>query len=254
MGAEGSPEVKLKPDMLRSAKSLHDYHVQATDGNVGRVKDFLFDSREWVVRYAVVETSEWHRGKMVLLIPGVLGAPSTEGQILPVDLTRDQVENSPDIEADKPISRQHEVELFEYYGRSPYWGSSPDDRVAHRESTEERAETPPRGNPNLASMRAATGYAIRARDGPVGHVEDFIIEDESWIVRYIVVNTRHWLGGQHVIVSPEWVEGIDWEARTVSLSLSRGEVKDSPPYDPNQPVNRQYEVHLYDYYGRPKYW
>ncbi len=241
------------PGMLRSAKSLHDYHVRASDGNVGRVKDFLFDSQEWVVHYAVVETGEWLRGRLVLLIPGVLGAPSTEGQVLPVELTREQVKDSPDIDAAKPVLRQHEMELFEYYGWSPYWGVSPEDSTAHVDSTDEQAGIAP-GKPTLCSMHVLTGYAIRATDGAVGHVEDFVLEDESWIVRYIVVNTRHWLSGNRVIVSPEWVEVIDWEARTISLSLSRGEVKNGPPYDPNQPVNRQYEVHLYDYYGRPKYW
>ena len=239
--------------MLRSAKSLHDYHVQATDGTVGRVKDFLFDSQEWVVRYVVVETGEWQQGRRVLLIPGVLGVPSVEGRILPVDLTRDQVENSPDVDADKPVLRQHEVELFEYYGWSPYWGIRPEDLTAQVQSTNEKAGIAS-DHPNLRSMHTVTGYAIRATDGAIGHVEDFILEDESWAVRYIVVNTRHWLSGNRVIVSPEWVEAIDWETRTVSLSLSRNEVKNGPPYDPGQPVNRQYEVHLYDYYGRPKYW
>jgi uncharacterized protein YrrD len=239
--------------MLRSAKSLHDYHVQATDGNVGRVKDFLFDRQEWVVRYVIVETGEWQQGRRVLLIPGVLGLPSTEGRILPVDLTRDQLENSPGIDTDKPVLRQHEVALFEYYGWSPYWCISPEDRTAQVESTDEKAGITS-DHPNLHSMHIVTGYAIRATDGAVGHVEDFILEDESWVVRYLVVNTRHWLSGNRVIVSPEWVEVIDGQEKTVSLELSQEEVKNSPPYDPSQPVNRQYEVHLYDYYGRPKYW
>ena len=240
--------------MLRSAKSLRDYHVRATDGNMGRVKDFLFDSREWAVRYAVVDTGEWLPGRTVLLILDVLGAPSTEGQILPVDLARDQVRNSPDVDADKPVSRQHEADLFEYYGWSPYWGAGRSGLTEHVVRTDDSAGASPPGDPNLRSMREVAGYSIAATDGSIGHVEDFIIEDENWAVRYVVVDTRNWLPGKRVIVSPEWVEDIDWRGRTVSLKLSRDEVKDSPPYDPSQPVNRQYEVHLYDYYGRPKYW
>lgn len=106
----------------------------------------------------------------------------------------------------------------------------------------------------LRSARSLQDYHVLATDGSVGHVEDFILDDESWAVRYLVVDMRHWLSDRRVIVSPEWIEEIDWPARTMSLTLSREEVRNSPPYDPNQPVNRRYEVHLYDYYGRPKYW
>jgi hypothetical protein len=240
--------------MLRSAKSLRDYHVRATDGNIGRIKDFLFDSREWVVRYAVVDTGEWLPGRTVLLIPDVLGLPSIEGQILPVHLTREQVRQSPSAETDKPVSRQYEADLFEYYGWSPYWGAGRSGITEHVVRTDEKTGIAPGGDSNLRSMREVAGYSIRATDGGIGHVEDFIVEDESWLVRYLVVDTRNWLPGKRVIVAPGWVEGIDWRGRTVALELSREEVRHSPPYDPNQPVNRQYEVHLYDYYGRPKYW
>jgi sporulation protein YlmC with PRC-barrel domain len=228
--------------MLRSARSLRDYHVQATDGNIGRVKDFLFDSQEWVIRYLVVDTREWRPGGMVLLIPEAAGPSSVEGQVLPVSVTRGQVHQSPAIDASQPVSRAHEAALFAHYGWPPYWG-------AGRGSPE-----PAGGEPNLRSMRHVEGYAIRALDGTGGRVEDFIVEDENWTVRDLVVDTRNWLHGKHVLIAPEWVVGIDGEDRTVSLELSQEEVKESPPYDPSQPVNRQYEVHLYDYYGRPKYW
>jgi len=243
--------------MLRSAKSLRDYHIHATDGNVGRIKDFLFDGEAWVIRYAVVDTSEWLPGRNVLLIPDVLGVPSMEGQVLPVDLTRSQVRDSPDIEADKPVSRQHEVDLFEYFGWSPYWGAGRggSGKVATRGVAQgAKTDRPPSGDPRLRSMREVAGYSLHASDGQIGHVEDFVIDDESWIIRYIVVDTRNWLPGKKVIISPDWVSAIDWQTRTVSLEHSKDEVSSSPPYDPNQPVNRQYEVRLYDYYGRRKYW
>jgi len=240
--------------MLRSAKSLRDYHIHATDGNIGRVKDFLFDGQAWVIRYVVVDTSEWLPGKKVLLIPDALGAPSTEGEILPVALTRDDVENSPDVEADKPVSRQHEVDLFEYYGWSPYWGTGREGPTPHAARTQEATAVATPGSSDLRSMREVAGYAIHATDGHIGHVEDFIIDDESWVIRYIAVDTRNWLPGRRVIISPDWVSHIDWQSRSVSIEHSKDEVRHSPPYDPSQPVNRQYEVHLYDYYGRPKYW
>lgn len=245
--------------MLRSAKGLRDYHIQASDGNIGRVKDFLFDSDRWLVCYAVVDTSEWLPGRKVLLIPGVLGTPSTEGEVLPVDLTRAQVRHSPDIDTDKPVSRRNELDLFEYYGWSPYWGAgrggftTPVVRPGEPGQQEAAGVASP-GNPYLRSMREVDGYAIEATDGNIGHVEDFIIDDEQWVVRYLVVHTRNWRPGKRVLVSPAWVDAITWHDRVVRAGLSRDEIKNSPPYDPNQPVNRQYEIRLYDYYGRPRYW
>lgn len=244
--------------MLRSARSLRDYHIQARDGHIGRIKDFLFDGQEWVVRYVVVDTSEWLAGRKVLLVPHTLGLPSAEGHIVPVELTREQVRHSPPFHADKPVSRQNEVDLFEYYGWSPYWGAGRNGftRPVARVNPEERttAGSPPSGDPDLRSVREVDGYSLEAADGKVGHVEDFILDDEEWMIRYLVVDTRKWLSGKRVLVSPEWVDMIQWRDRIVRVEVSKEQIRDSPPYDPNQAVNRQDEVHLYDYYGRPKYW
>lgn len=239
--------------MLRSAKSLRDYHIRASDGNIGRVHDFLFDGERWAIRYAVVNTGEWLPGRKVLLIPDVLGPPSTEGEILPVDLTREQVENSPDIDTDRPISRQHEVDLYEYYGWSPYW-SGGGEPAEHEAGTQARVQTAAPAETTLRSMRHVAGHAIHASDGHIGHVEDFVLDDEEWIIRYMVADTRNWLPGRKVLISPVWVSRIDWPAEEVRLDHSKEEIRQSPPYDPNQPVNRQYELRLYDYYGRRKYW
>jgi hypothetical protein len=245
--------------MLRSANSLRDYHIRANDGNVGYVDDLLFDGNAWVVRYIVVDTSQWLPGRKVLLIPDILGAPSLEGQLLPVDLTRDQVKNSPEIDTDKPVARQKEIDLFEYYGWSPYWGgghggfAEPVMRDVDPDKQELVGGERP-GDPHLRSMREVRGYSIDAADGQVGYVDDLIVEDRDWPVRYIAVDTKKWLSGGKVIVSPEWTERIDWQNHSFSLKLSREEVKNSPEYDPSQAVNREYETRVYDYYGRPHYW
>ncbi len=106
----------------------------------------------------------------------------------------------------------------------------------------------------LQSVKSLEGYFVEATDGSVGHVEDLIVEEEGWIVRYLVVDTRNWLAGRRVLISTEWIDAVDLLGRTVSLTLTRAQVRNSPPFDPSEPVNRQYEIHLYDYYGRPKYW
>jgi sporulation protein YlmC with PRC-barrel domain len=240
--------------MLRSAKSLRDYHVRATDGSVGRVTDFLFDGEQWAIRYVAVDTSEWLPGHHVLLTPDSLGSPSTEGEILPVALRREQVRSSPDVKTDRPISQQHEEDLFEHYGWSPYWGTGRSGLMQHVTRTQQSTETLPPADSSLRSMQEVAGYSVHASDGHIGHVEDFIIDDEEWIVRYIVIDTRNWLPGRKVIISPEWVGRIDWQARQVWLDHSRDQVRHSPHYDPGQPVNRQYELRLYDYYGRRRYW
>jgi len=245
--------------MLRSIDSLHDYHIRARDGNIGYVDDVLFDGEEWKVRYLVVDTNRWLPGRKVLVIPDVLEEPSAEGRLLPVDLTRDQVENSPDIGMEKPVSRQKEIDLFEYYGWSPYWGgghggfTEPVMRDVDPDQQEMSGVTPP-GDPHLRSGREVEGYSVNASDGHIGYVDDLIADDTDWIVRYLVVDTRKWLPGRKVIVSSEWAGRIDWQDRTVAVELAREEVENSPPYDPKQPVNREYETRLYDYYGRPFYW
>jgi hypothetical protein len=117
---------------------------------------------------------------------------------------------------------------------------------------EERDEQ--ESDPHLRSTREVIGYHIQARDGEIGHVEDLIVEDEIWFIRYLVIDTRNWLPGRKVLVAPAWAEQVNWVERRVYLDLSRETVKNSPEFDPSMPVNREYEVRLYDYYGRPKYW
>ncbi len=245
--------------MLRIDKILRNYHIRATDGNIGRIDDFLFDGDQWIVRYTVVDTSGWLPGRRVLLIPDVLDEPSAEGKLLPVDLSREQVRNSPDITTDRPVSRQKEIDLFEYYGWSPYWGAGhagfkhpvmPDVEPDKQELS--GAPTP--GDPHLRSMREVEGYLVNAEDGPVGHVEGFIIDDQQWIVRYMMVDTGKWIFGRKVLIATDWIKRINWNDRAVRIHCSQHEVKESPEYDPGEPINREYEVQLYDFYGRPKYW
>jgi hypothetical protein len=111
------------------------------------------------------------------------------------------------------------------------------------------------GDQHLRSIREVTGYRIKARDGEIGHVEDFVVDDESWIMRYLVVDTRNWLpGGKKVLLSPGWAERIDWGREEVSVDLKRGTVEQGPEYHPADAVNREVDTRLYDYYGRPVYW
>jgi len=243
--------------MLRSIRSLRGFAVSATDGEIGRVHSFLFDGRSWVVRYLVVDIGGWLPGREVLIAATALHRPDWQDRAFPVELTREQVQDSPDIDTDMPVSRQRETELHKHYSWAPYWATGYGAAVFTMPSVEQEqkpSEETAKGDPNLRSTREVIGYRIHAIDGQVGHVEDFIVSDEDWIIRYLVVDTRNWLPGRSVLISPEWVRDISWEDQEVWVDVSSEMIEDSPPYDPSAPVNREYEVQMYDYYGRPKYW
>jgi stress response protein YsnF len=247
--------------MLRSTKELRGYAVRATDGDIGKVHGFYFDDRVWTIRYLVVETGNWFEGRRVLLPTAALGMPDWAKQVFPVSLTKDQVKNSPDITTDKPVSRQMEEELYGYYGWTPYWRTAaPLSGVGAWAvaqmlmKTEENNSQDQEPDPHLRSTREVIGYHIQATDDEVGHAEDFIIEDEVGIIRYMVVNTRNWLPGKSVLVSPSWIDRVSWPEREIYVDLSREQIKGSPEFDPSVAVNRGYELRLYDYYGRPQYW
>jgi hypothetical protein len=243
--------------VLRSVVSLRGFSLGAKDGEIGKVHSFLFEDRSWAIRYLVVDTGGWLRGRRVLIAATALERPDWHTHIFPVELTKQQVRNAPDIDTNKPISRQHEAELHSYYNWAPYWGTGYGAAVftgAPLREEQDQPEEAAKENPSLRSTREVIGYRIHATDGQIGHVEDFIISDEDWIIRYLVADTRNWLPGRSVLVSPEWVTDISWQGREVWMDVSTQAIEDSPPFDPSAPVNREYEVQMYDYYGRPKYW
>jgi sporulation protein YlmC with PRC-barrel domain len=248
--------------MLRSLKDLDRYTVSATDGDIGCVTNFLMDDERWAVRYLVVQTGGLLEERRVLISPIAFGEPDWAAKKFPVALTMDKVSHSPGIDTDKPVSRQHEQVYNGYYGNSYYWGyagmwglgASPSllAKAPVNEVLPGRPEKP--DDIHLRSAEELRGYHIHGSDGAIGHVEDFIIDDETWAVRYLVIDTSNWWFGKKVLVAPHWATRISWEARTVYLEMSRESIKDSPQWAPSEIIDREYETHLYDYYGRPVYW
>lgn len=251
-------QTKTGAGTLRSFKDLEGYRILATNGDIGKVCDFFFDDEFWALRYLVVDTGRWLPSRKVLLLPSVLEKPNRSERRFAVVLTREQVKNSPGVDTDKPVSRQHEIELHVYYGWPFYWtasGTWPAPMMPVPLVEPPPHETGEAGNPHLRSVREIIGYGVEARDSQVGQVEDFIADDETWTIRYLVVDTRDWLGGRKVLVSPEWITGpIRWADRTVKLIMTGENIKNSPEFDPGAPVSREYESKLYDFYGHPKYW
>ncbi len=251
--------------MLRNAKDLHGFTIRATDGEIGTVDQFYFDDETWAVRYLTVDTGGWLGGRLVLISPiSVIGKPDWEAKRLDVSLTKQQVEHSPDIQSHQPVSRQHEIAYLGYYGYPFYWGGS--DLWGPSPYATGLAVTggplmdplpPPSKDPadlHLRSNQEVIGYHIESTDGEIGHLEGFVVEDETWAIRYIEVATRNWWPGKKVLVSPAWIERVSWEDSKVYIELSREMIKYAPEYQESEPVTRQYEDRLYSHYGLPPYW
>lgn len=254
--------------MLRSVNDLQGEQIHATDGDIGSINSLLFDDESWVIRYLVVETGNWLLGRKVLISPISIDPQRTEEGVKLL-LTRQQIKDSPNIDTDKPVSRQHEIDYFNYYGYPFYWTAPypvgrpertqnlgyPDRASAHTGSTAAPATARSKeGDPHLRSSREVIGYYIEATDGDIGHVEDFLVDDQDWAIRYLVVDTVNWWPGKKVIVSPDWVKSVSWAELRVHLNLSRQSIKNAPEYDPSAGVDRDYEERLYNYYGSAKYW
>lgn len=217
--------------MLRSMKEVYGYDILGADGEIGVVDEFYFDDQHWTIRYLVVNTHKWLPGRRLLVSPLALSKPLWAARMLPATLTREQVEKSPDIDLDKPISRQHEIILNEHYGWHPWWTAmrSVPPPPTHVEKDVERVAE---GDPHLRSIREVIGYHIQARDGEIGHVEDFILSEPIWDIQYMVVDTRNWLPGRRVLVALQWIIQVAWAEQKVHLDLLRRTVKNSPEYDP----------------------
>jgi sporulation protein YlmC with PRC-barrel domain len=248
--------------MLRSLKDLEGYRVSATDGDLGTVANFLLDDESWTIRYLVVHTGGFFSERDVLISPIFLGKVEWASRHFQLDLTKEKIRQSPGTDTDLPVSRQHERDYYTYYGYPNYWGSTGIWRMAATEPMDtlgiEPSPAPHQGAPaddsHLRSAKFIRGYHIQGADGEIGHVDDFIVDDETWEIRYLVVNTSNWWVGKEVLVSPFWATQISWEASLIELALTRKEIQNCPEWNADAPVNRAYEERLFDYYGRPVYW
>jgi hypothetical protein len=243
--------------LFRNVQLFSEYTILAEDGEIGKIDDFLFDDTTWTIRYLVGDTGHWLPGRKVLLSPTSVKESHWESQQFAVNLTRDQVRNSPDINTAKPVSLQHQIQLHDYYGWPYYWTAGgfvpiyppPFPSTPKEQGTQDEGK---RGDPHLRSTKEVMGYHIQATDGEIGHVEDFLVDDESWAIHYMVVDTRNWLPGRKVLVSPEWITRVNWVERKVTVNLTQEAVKESPEYFPTEPVSEAYEDRLHKHYGVTK--
>jgi hypothetical protein len=255
--------------MLRSLKDLRGFAIGAIDGDVGTVAECYFDDASFTVRYVVVETGGWLADRKVLLSPTAFDAVDWEHRRIATGLNKAQVESSPHIDTQKPVSRQHETIYFGHYGVSPYWsgpylwGMSPyPSRALGVPTNALELEHEPRWNwesmgqndPHLRSSAAVTGHYIQATDGEIGHVEDFLVDDRSWTIRFMVVDTTNWWAGEKVLIAPAWIERVDWNHSKVHVTLTRAQIEESPTYAPDRLVERAGEKPLYHRRAEPGFW
>lgn len=247
--------------MTRNCKSLASFSIGATDGEIGKVKELYFDDVTWTIRYLIVETGSWLFGREVLISPHAVVQYDWENKIFEVNLTKEQVKNSPDIDTDRPVSRQQEILLNQYYPWPSYWGgglwgngmgvtgmmlpaSLPFEQAIQKETQSENEDD----NPHLRSTKTVEGYAVKATDGYIGDILDFLIEEDTMQIKFIVVDTGSWIPGKKVILSPTLINTIDYNNSEVLVNASIDKVKNSPEYDASKPAGDDYAASLESHY------
>lgn len=256
--------------MLRSVNELKGFDIVATGGEIGDVQQFYFDDERWAVRYLVVNTGDWVTAQQVLISPFSVTQIDLDNHKLHVALSKEQVQGSPSIDTHKPVSRQMEATYSDYYGYPYYWrspllwgaGASPDQTAPQTPAVLRMANSAAAAamvhvvapEVHLHSTEEVATYHIAATDGLIGYVNDFIVDDATWAIRYLVIDTHSWLLGKAVLVAPRWITSINWAQGQVHVQLSREAIRQSPEYDGTKLLSREYETQLHQHYGQPGYW
>ncbi|MEO6741859.1 MAG: PRC-barrel domain-containing protein [Chthoniobacteraceae bacterium] len=226
--------------MLQSIRQLYGTKLGASDGHIGHIKDFYFDDRKWVVRYVVVDTGNWIPGRLVLISPHAFGSLYADGGILLVNLTRQQIESSPPIESHKPVSRQFEEDYYRHYGWPSYWhggevwgvGGFPVAPPFAPPSSQTMADGKGDGNeaPHLRSTQTLGGYQIQNVEGTIGQVVDFMMDDKSWVIREIVVETGHWLSKKKIVMPANHIGRISYDESKLFVDVTNDAIQQGAEY------------------------
>ena len=214
--------------MLRSLQDLFGAFLFATDGEMGKICNFLFDDQSWLIRYLVVDVGGWLNRKYVVISVSTIDQPDWEARILRTHLTKEQVRNSPDVDTKEPVSRQQEIAMREYYGWPAYWDTGislelpPVSLPAGRKFPVRTTE-----DPHLRSVEDTIGYEVWANDGEMARLEHFIVDEASWHIGYLDVKTGDWLHSRSMLVPTRWVLSVLWANHRVNLDHARKQPSNS---------------------------
>ena len=236
---EKYPVVAFCDSHLENTKELYGNKLAALDGEIGHLKDFYFDDNIWVIRYAIADTGDWLTGRLVLLSPHAFGKLDQQEKTLHINLRKMQIQDSPSIESHKPVSRQYEVEYYRYYGWPAYWagdamwgmGGFPVLVPPARDEIEAQRLYYHRDDKHLQSAHEVTGYQIHAADGLIGHVTGFLVDDRSWAVRELVVESGHWYSGKEIRIATNKVDRISYKESKVYVSLTKADIQKTAEHE-----------------------
>ena len=230
--------------MLHNIKSLIGYRIEATDGDIGKVKEFYFEDTNWLIRYIILETGNWLLQRKVLIAPQSIIKGNARGRTFPVNLNKEQIRTSPDIDTDVPVSRHQAIKLFghyawKWYGSGFYAGgleegldTNPiiDEKIQDKpDSTDESDD-----DLHLRSTKAIIGYHIHSTDGDYGRVGDFILDGENWQIKFLVVYAHELFGGKKVLIETGKIKEIQWENSKVIVNISTDAIQNGLLFDASQ--------------------
>jgi hypothetical protein len=217
-------------DMLRGVHKLHGFTIHATDGEIGKIIDFYIDCSDWKIHYAIVKLGGLFQIRDVLICVSQLGPSGLSG--ISSDLTTLQVQTSPVIDSAKPLTRDKDIELQNHYG------------IKCRNYTNDEGSI-------LQKILALKDFTLISKNGEAGRVEDIIIDDEIWFVKYLVISTGSWTG-KRVLLDISMSKKIDWEQSRIEFDLSGKKISDAPKYDPFVPLLPENEIELKNYFQKEK--
>jgi len=229
--------------MLRNTKALEGARIRAIDGDIGHLEQFYFDDRNWQINYVVMNIGNWLHGKLVLVLPEAISSVGGDHEpVINVALTKEEVRQSLDAQTHRPVSLQQPHDYYLYLGL-PHYLAVTDKSVSDLDS-----------DAHLRSTKIVGRYHIMAVDGEIGHLDGFIIDDETWTIRYATAATRNWLPGKKTLLATEWINWISWAEANAYVGFTRNRIGNSPEFDPEHPLTRDFELELYTYYQRTPYW
>lgn len=239
--------------MLLSLNQVKKFQIHARDGDIGQCKDFLFDDRHWTIRYMVADTHKWlPLGRKVLVPPIAIEELCAQEQTIQMNITREQLKNSPSIDDDKPVSRQYEESLFNYFGYGYYWigpaawgeYAYPTQLLEQKELSEtlkDNQQDEQIKHNHLRSVNEIKGYELTATDDSIGHLQDFILDTQTWSIMFVIIDTGHWIPkGTEVVLSPQQLGKISWTERAVHTYLPKQKIQQCPQYFADKLTDPEY--------------